>query len=169
MDEVRMGGTCAACAGKDMARLLGECLQRHITALRRYLPALQVYVWSDMFDPHHNARPAYYLVQGDFTGSWKHLPRDVVVAVWGGQPRPQSLQFFAREGLATLVACYYDAEDLQDVQRWLESARNLPGLRGFMYTPWTRKYDLLPQFARLLAFPSAESTGPNPQRTPPEG
>ncbi len=168
MDEVRMGGTCAACAGKDMARLLGECLQRHITALRRYLPALQVYVWSDMFDPHHNARPAYYLVQGDFTGSWKYLPRDVVVAVWGGEPRPQSLQFFAREGLATLVACYYDADDLRDVQRWLDSARNLPGLRGFMYTPWTRKYHLLPEFARLLAFPSAENTGPSPQRAPPE-
>lgn len=152
MDEVRMGGTCAACAGSDMARLLGNCVRRHIAALRRYRPDLQVYLWSDMFDPHHNARPGYYLVQGDFTGSWKHLPRDVIVAVWGGEPRPESLRFFAREGFATLVACYYDADDLRDVQGWLDAARPVPGVRGFMYTPWTRKYRLLPDFAQLLGF-----------------
>lgn len=159
MDEVRMGGTCAACAGKDMARLLGDCVRRQITALRRYRTDLQVYVWSDMFDPHHNARPGYYLVRGDFTGSWKHLPRDVVVAVWGGEPRPESLQFFAREGFATLVACYYDAEDLRDVQGWVEATRSASGVRGFMYTPWTRKYRLLPDFARLLGFAQPASTG----------
>jgi hypothetical protein len=26
----------------------------------------------------------------------------------------------------------------------------LPNVRGFMYTPWTKKYDLLPAFGALL-------------------
>lgn len=161
MDEVRMGGTCGACAGRDMARLLGECVQRLVAALRRHLPEVQVYVWSDMFDPHHNARSNYYLVQGDFTGSWRYVPRDLVMAVWGGSPRPESLAFFAREGFPVLVACYYDADDLRDVAAWQAAAGGLPGVRGFMYTPWTRRYGLLPEFARLLGFPirSAAAAG----------
>lgn len=155
LDEIRMGGTCAACGGRDMAALLGSCVRRHLTALRRYLPGVQVYLWSDMFDPHHNARPNYYLVRGDFTGSWRHLPRDVVMAVWGGEPRPESLAFFEREGFSVLVACYYDADDLRDVQGWGEHARKHGHVRGFMYTPWTGKYHLLPNFAGLLGFPRA--------------
>jgi hypothetical protein len=103
-----------------------------------------------MFDPHHNAQPNYYLVQGDFTGSWKYVPPDVIMSVWGGEPSPQSLQFFHDQGFATLVACYYDADNLDDVKRWLTVARPLPNVRGFMYTPWLQKYDLLPAFGALL-------------------
>lgn len=149
-DEVRMGGTCQACAGRDLAQLLGECVTKQAAAIRRHAPNAQVYVWSDMFDPSHNAQPNYYLVQGDFTGSWKHVPRDLIMAVWGGEPREQSMRFFADQGFATLVACYYDAGNLDDVKRWRAIAKPLPNVRGFMYTPWTKKYDLLPPFGELL-------------------
>jgi hypothetical protein len=151
MDEVRMGGTCRACAGKDMARLLGNCITRQTDTLKKHLPGVQVYVWSDMLDPNHNAKPNYYLVRGDYTGSWRFIPRDVAIAVWGGAPRPESMRFFADQGLTTLVACYYDAEDLTEVKAWLDLADSTKGVRGFMYTPWTRKYELLPAFGALLA------------------
>jgi hypothetical protein len=150
MDEVRMGGTCKACQGKDMAALLGECVTRQAKILRRHIPGAEVYVWSDMFDPNHNAKNNYYLVQGDFTGSWKHLPKDLMIAVWGGEPRPESLKFFESEGFRTLVACYYDADNLNEVKGWLSTARQMPSVRGFMYTPWLKKYDLLPAFGDLL-------------------
>ena len=150
MDEVRMGGTCQACAGRDMAQLIGECVARQVTAIHRYSPDAIIYVWSDMFDPNHNAHGGYYLVQGDFTGSWKYMPKDVVMAVWGGEPREQSLHFFADQGFATLVSCYYDADNLDDVKRWLKIAQPLSNVRGFMFTPWERKYDLLPAFGDLL-------------------
>jgi hypothetical protein len=150
MDEVRMGGTCAACRGLDMAQLLGDCVSRQAAAIRRYSPGAQVYVWSDMFDPNHNAKPHYYLVEGDYTGSWKHLPKDLTIAVWGGAPREKSLRFFADQGFETLVACYYDADNLDDVKGWVNAARGLPRVRGFMYTPWERKYALLPAFGDLL-------------------
>lgn len=150
MDEVRLGGTCQACAGRDMARLLGECVTKQAAAIRRYAANAQVYVWSDMFDPNHNERPDYYLVQGDLSGSWEHVPKDLVMAVWGGAPREQSLRFFAEQGFPVLVACYYDAGDLSDVKNWLAAVRPLSHVRGFMYTPWTKKYDLLAQFGKLL-------------------
>ena len=151
MDEVRMGGTCRACAGRNMGRLLGECITKQAQAIRRYAPDARVYVWSDMLDPNHNAHGNYYLVQGDYTGSWNHVPRDLVIAVWGGAPRPKSLQFFAAQGFPTLVSCYYDADDLTAVKGWLDLARTTAAVRGFMYTPWQKKYALLPAFGGLVS------------------
>jgi len=156
MDEVRMGGTCAACQGKNMAELLGRCISQQVEALRRHNPGIEVYIWSDMLDPHHNARKEYYLVAGDFTGSWKYVPKDLIIAVWGGQARPESLRFFAEQGFRTLVACYYDAPNLHDVVQWQKASEGLPGLRGFMYTTWQKKYELLPQFGQLLFEPSGQ-------------
>jgi hypothetical protein len=150
MDEVRMGGTCAACRGRDMGELLGQCITQQVQILRRHLPGAEIYVWSDMLDPHHNAHGDYYLVEGDFTGSWKHVPQDLVIAVWGGRPRAESLQFFAEQGFRTLAACYYDADDLEDVKGWLRLARQTPNVQGLMYTPWLKKYELLAQFGALL-------------------
>lgn len=150
MDEIRMGGTCEACRDRNMAELLGSCITRQVEILRRHMPGVQVYIWSDMLDPHHNAHGDYYLVQGDFTGSWNHVPRDLVIAVWGGEPREKNLRFFADQGFETLAACYYDADDLRQVQGWLRLARELPRVRGLMYTPWRKKYELLGDFAELL-------------------
>ncbi|MGD0536777.1 MAG: carbohydrate binding domain-containing protein [Verrucomicrobiota bacterium] len=150
MDEIRMGGTCRACRGQNMGELLGRCVTRQTQILRSHIPGAQVYVWSDMFDPSHNAHGGYYLVDGDFTGSWRHVPKDLVMAVWGGKPREKSLRFLAGEGFPTLVACYYDADDLTEVKGWLQLARQVPNVRGFMYTPWQKKYSLLPAFGDLL-------------------
>lgn len=150
MDEVRMGGTCAACRGRDMGKLLGECVTKQVEILRRYLPELQVYVWSDMLDPHHNAHGDYYLVEGDYTGSWEHVPHDLTIAVWGGKPREESLRFFQEQGFRTLIAGYYDAPDLEGVKAWLRLARELENVTGFMYTPWQKSYDLLGKCGDLL-------------------
>jgi hypothetical protein len=150
MDEIRMGGTCRACQGQDLGELLGRCITRQAQAIRKYAPGAQVYVWSDMLDPNHNAHGNYYLAEGDFTGSWKHVPKDLVMAVWGGEPREKSLRFFADQGFPILVACYYDADNLNEVKEWCRLAHDTAGVRGFMYTPWQRKYALLPAFGDLL-------------------
>ena len=41
--------------------------------IREASPEAEVYCWSDMLDPNHNAHGDYYLVEGDFTGSWQHV------------------------------------------------------------------------------------------------
>ena len=156
MDEIRMGGTCQACRGRNMGELLGECITKEAEILRSYVPSLEIYIWSDMLDPNHNAHGNYYLVDGDFTGSWAHVPKNLIMAVWGGEPRPASLNFFAGRGSRTLVACYYDADDLKDVEGWLQLAAPTRKLRGFMYTPWQKKYSLLPAFGDLLRKPKSQ-------------
>jgi hypothetical protein len=150
MDEVRMGGTCSSCSGRNMAELLGECITKQTQILRRHSPEAEVYIWSDMLDPNHNARPNYYLVRGDYTGSWIHVPKDLIMAVWGGAPREESLRFFAGQNFRVLAACYYDADNLDDAGRWLHLTGRMPNVRGYMYTTWERKYELLPAFGALL-------------------
>lgn len=150
-DEIRMGGTCEACRGKDMAKLLGECTTKTHDLLKKNIPGVQVMVWSDMFDPNHNAHGNYYLVDGDYTGSWKCIPKDMQIAVWGGPAKDVSLKFFEEQGFKVLVACYYDADNLDHVKGWLDAAKSHQNITGFMYTPWTKKYGLLGDFGDLLA------------------
>ena len=164
-DEIRMGGTCQACKGRNMGELLGESVTKQAAILRDHIPSVEIYIWSDMFDPNHNAHGNYYLVNGDFTDSWKHVPKNLIMAVWGGEPREASLRFFADQGFRTLIACYYDAPDLKDVESWLQLARQTRKVRGVMYTPWEKKYDLLADFADLLRKPQATAAPANPPKT----
>jgi len=153
MDEIRMGGTCRACAGRNMGELLGQSVTRIMKILRKYDPKLEIYCWSDMFDPNHNARGNYYHVQGDYTGSWKHIPKDLVMAVWGSDADEKSFKFFSTQGFKVLGACYYDADNLDQVKPWIEMGRKYPNVRGLMYTTWVPRYDLLPAFGDLINAP----------------
>ncbi|MEN6627567.1 MAG: carbohydrate binding domain-containing protein [Candidatus Sumerlaeia bacterium] len=159
MDEIRMGGSCRACAGRNMGALLGDCITSQTRIIRRYMPDAEVYIWSDMLDPTHNAHGDYYLVEGDYTGSWNHVPKDLIVAVWGAAPRAESMRFFADNGFQTLASCYYDTADLTGVEAWLALSRTLPNTRGLMYTTWQKKYALLPGFGDLLGGPASAGTG----------
>jgi hypothetical protein len=150
MDEIRMGGTCEACRGRDLGELLGQCITKQVQILRKYMPDAQVCIWSDMLDPNHNAHGNYYLVQGSFAGSWNHVPKDLVIAIWGGTPREKSVRIFAEQGFGELIACYYDADNLEDVRGWMRLAKDRTNVRGFMYTPWQKKYQLLGAFGDLI-------------------
>jgi hypothetical protein len=150
MDEIREGGTCAACRGRNMGQLLGECLTRQFQMLREANPKVDVWVWSDMLDPNHNARASYYLVDGDYTGSWNHVPKEMGIVTWYYDRRTLSLPFFSKLGFRTLAGAYYDADTLDNPRGWLEELAKTPNAQGIMYTTWQNKYDLLPGFGQLL-------------------
>jgi hypothetical protein len=150
MDEIRMGGTCEACRGRNMGELLGEAITKLAGLLHAADPAITVYAWSDMLDPNVNAHGNYYLVEGDFTGSWGHVPKDLVIAVWGQVANEESFRFFSYHDFDILGACYYDAGNLDQVKPWMDMARKYSNVRGLMYTTWDGKYRLLPAFGDLL-------------------
>jgi len=153
LDEIRMGGTCETCRrrGISMAKMLGEYAGRLCDLVHASDPGAEIFVWSDMFDPNHNAVADYYLVEGDYTGSWKYLPKDMQLACWYYEKRDASLAFFSKLSRHTLGAAYYDADDLSNPRGWLESLDRTPGAAGIMYTTWQNKYKLLADFGDLVS------------------
>ncbi|HVP46952.1 MAG TPA: hypothetical protein VMT32_10220 [Bryobacteraceae bacterium] len=153
MDEVRIGGFCEACRRRHlpMAEILGDCLTRQYKMLRAANPKIQIYTWSDMFDPNHNAREKYYLIDGNFRDTWKYIPKDLVITCWYYEKRNLSLDFFSKLGYKTLAGAYYDADDLDNPKGWLESLDRTPGADGIMYTTWEGKYQLLGAFGDLVS------------------
>ena len=152
MDELRVGGFCEACQRRhlSMAQILGDCVTRQYKMIRAANPHAEIYVWSDMFDPNHNAQEKYYLIDGRFDGTWKYIPKNLIMACWYYEKRDLSLGFFSKLGYRTLGAAYYDADDLENPKGWMASLDRTQGALGIMYTTWENKYKLLPSFGDLV-------------------
>jgi hypothetical protein len=152
MDEIRNGGGCLTCkqSGLSMAQILGDCITRQYAILKALDPDMEVLIWSDMLDPAQNAHDNYYGVLGDFTDSWKYVPKDLIMMCWYHEIRDKSLAFFSREGFRTMGAAYYDGDDLSNPLDWIKSLAEIPRAQGIMYTTWEKKYELLGPFGDLI-------------------
>jgi hypothetical protein len=103
-----------------------------------------------MFDPNHNARDKYYLVNGTLEGSWKGLPESVVVANWNGGKARESLEFFAKRGHRQVAAGFYDSGSLENFRKWDRAASGVPGVVGFMYTTWRGDFHLMKAYGEAM-------------------
>lgn len=155
-DEMRQMNSCAACKAKKMTP--GQLLAWHVgQAIQTYdslRPGAPLFVWSDMFDPYHNAHADYYDVEGDIAGSWLGLPAGVTVMNWNLQNLPVSLKWFSglnpSQPTAHLqfIAGYYDSGNgAVSASTELAQAAGVPGVRGLMYTTWIDDYSQLQSFA----------------------
>jgi hypothetical protein len=151
-DEIRVANWCLACQNRNLTpgRLLAENARQCTSILKSVNSQARIVVWSDMFDPHHNAVDNYYLVNGSLKGSWEGLTPDVIIANWNGGKSRQSLSFFADRGHRQVIAGYYDGDDLTNFQQWDSAARPVRGVNGFMYTTWQAKYGLLEQYGKAV-------------------
>jgi len=151
-DEVRILNWCMACQRRnlDAGAILADNVKSCIRILRETNPQGKVYVWSDMFDPHHNAHQDYYLVRGNLAGSWEGLDKDVIIVPWYFDKREASLKWFAGRGHKQVIAGYYDRNPAQ-IREWLAAAKFTPGVMGVMYTTWQNKYADLEAFGRAVA------------------
>ncbi len=151
-DEIR----CAGWESGDKKRfrssgeLLAYNMRRCAEIARTAGGGKPLYVWSDMFDPNHNARKDYYLVNNTFAGSWKGLDRDVVVVKWGlPEKADKSLEFFSRYVDGVMIAAFYDEDVAKNRAAWAAALDDAPNVGGFMYTTWRGDYSKLEEFARL--------------------
>ena len=151
-DEIRVLNWCAACQTRslDAGPMLADNVRACAAILRQVNPGGRIYVWSDMFDPNHNAHANYYLVRGDLTGSWQGLDSDIIVVPWNYDTRAASLQFFAGLGNRQVIAGYYDSDPTL-VTNWLSAARPYTGISGVIYTTWQNNYSNLEPFEQLVA------------------
>ena len=153
-DEYRvMGWTPATAKGLAPDATPGQVLTHNVRHCSEKLfarnPKPSIAVWSDMFDPYHNAVEKYYLVNGSLSGS--HAPESVRIVNWNFGKREESLQHFSKRGHEQILAGYYDSNPKQ-IATWLDSVvdRKIPGVQGVMYTTWKRNYSDLEKFAELV-------------------
>ena len=151
-DEIRVMNQDEGCRRRnlDAGAILADNARACVRILREVNPGGEIFVWSDMFDPNHNARKDYYLVRGDLSGSWEGLDRDVIVALWYFEKREESMKWFAGRGHRMIMAGYYDGDPEPNARGWLEAARKHPGVLGIMYTTWQNKYGDLERFSELV-------------------
>lgn len=153
-DEIRCLNWCDACQRRnlDAGAILADNVRACRKILREMAPEARVYVWSDMFDPFHNAVKDYYLVRGDLKRSWEGLDQDIIIGAWLFDKRAESLKWFADRGHRCLIAGYYDGPP-DSILKWLDAGRAAGNMDGVMYTTWQQKYDDLERFST-----SVEST-----------
>jgi hypothetical protein len=151
-DEIRVANWCQACQSRKQTpgQILADNVRRCTTILKSVNPQARVFVWSDMFDPYHNAVDKYYLVNGSLARSWDGLAREVAIANWNEGKAAESLRFFADRGHTQLIAGYYDGDDLTNFEHWNSAARGVRGVTGFMYTTWQSKYRLLERYGEAV-------------------
>jgi hypothetical protein len=150
-DEIRVLDWDESCAKRKLTpgEILADNVHTCLGILRATAPGARIVVWSDMFDPGHNAHDHYYLVNGDLAGSWNGLDKDVTIALWNFDKRDESAAFFAHRGNPLLIAGYYDADPAQ-IRDWLAATDKVGGAFGVMYTTWANHYGDLERFAGFL-------------------
>ncbi|MCC7021077.1 MAG: carbohydrate binding domain-containing protein [Ardenticatenales bacterium] len=179
-DEIRVQGWDESRGfgdGSPGADLAGN-VSRLRDMARAIDPAAPVYVWSDMFDPFHNAADTadpYYLVNGNWSGSWEGPAPDITVLNWNHGPKARaSAAFFSSRGHRQILAGYYDTPPARfNDRQWLAALEGVPGIDGVMYTQWGSGYDRLAAWAEHVwggaawVSPPPASTGtPASRETP---
>ncbi len=148
-DEIRVANWDQACQSRGLTpgELLTDNVRRCVQIIRDISPEAQIWVWSDMFDPMHNAVDQYYMVNGTWAGSWEGLTPDVGIVNWANHLKGKNLRWFADRGHKQILAGYYDHEGWV-IEEWLQAGQGLPGITGAMYTTWENDYSDVEDWAR---------------------
>ncbi len=171
-DEVRAGGYEVQPDGQNLTpgQLLAKQTKLGYDLIKKYQPSAKVYAWSDMYTPFHNARPAdkagpYYYVNGDWTGAWEGLPKDIIIMNWYS-PTSQNVKWFADRGHEQVLCGYYDVSGTdglkKNILQWMKVTEGSPRIDGIMYTTWKNNYSNMAEFFKLVdEYPSwaASTTG----------
>jgi hypothetical protein len=150
-DELRVMNQCALCRSqrKTPGELLAWNVRKAARIIREIRPDAEIWVWSDMFDPMHNAVDHYYAVNGSLKGSWKGLDPDIGIVNWHGGLMGKNSRFFADLELRQILSGYYDSdEDGSAIAQWIANTRGIRGIVGAMYTTWEDRYDAMDVWAQ---------------------
>ena len=140
----------------------GEVLAAHVTEMVTRVDSLTgnkpLHIWSDMFDPYHNAFEHHYQVNNTLEGSWLGVPMSVGIMNWTGirhdgfklERARNSLQFFAEYGHEQIIAGYYDQRGhvVENHRGWTAAADDVRNVTGVMYSTWENNYADLELFAK---------------------
>jgi hypothetical protein len=130
-------------------QILAHNVQTCEQSIMSVAPQADLWVWSDMFDPYHNAIDQYYLVRDSLDRL--QLPRGIGVVNWNEGKKAESLKYFEERGHRQAVGAYYD-QPLEQTKLWLDciTTNGIQGVEAFLYTTWKNDYKELESFSQLV-------------------
>ncbi len=155
-DEIRHANSCLSCRSKNLTagELLAWSFGKTYGIYHDAMPEASIWVWSDMFDPYHNAHDNVMYVEGTLAGSWKGIPPEVSIMNWNLDKLKDSLTWFSglnpEQPVAhrQMIAGFYDKPDApEEARREITAAFGTPGIHGLMYTTWNSDYSKLQSYA----------------------
>lgn len=149
-DEIRVANQCPRCreTGLTPGQIYATNIKDLTAIVNTIQPKTKLYIWSDMFDPAHNAVDNYYLSNGSWKESWKGLTPEISVMNWNSGKAAESLPFFAKLGCHQVLSGYYDGP-VNSIKSWLSTASSVSGIDGVMYTTWRNDYTNLEAFGQM--------------------
>jgi hypothetical protein len=156
-DEIRHLGWDNSCVstGKTPGQILADNISKCMAIIEKTDPGKPVFVWSDMFDPHHNARQTeengqpfiMYLVKGHgpWHGSWEGMPPQLGVMNWNNN-NTQSVAFFSGRGQQQILS----HNNPERIVQWLKDSGQQKGVVGVMFTNWERDYSRLEAYIEAV-------------------
>lgn len=149
-DEIRVANQCPLCTSRGLTpgQIYAENIRQCLALSKKIVPGGTTYLWSDMFDPAHNATDNYYLSNGTWKESWKGITPEIEIVNWNSGNASKSLPFFASLGCKQILAGYYDAP-VSQFKKWLDAAQGVKDIDGVMCTTWVGDYTRLEEFAKV--------------------
>ena len=150
-DEIRALNWDKSCTDRNLTsgEILADNIAKCTKWLRAVAPDAEIYVWGDMFDPHHNARKDYYFVRGDLAGSWKGLDPKIIPVPWAVEFADKSAAWFSSLGMRMVLAGYYDMP-IERSLPWTDVAKKYPGVQAIIYTTWQNNFSDMKKFAEVM-------------------
>lgn len=162
-DEIRNMNHDKICTDRHIspASQLADNMTKCHDLITSISKSADVLMWSDMVDSLHNAYNNYYLINGDLSGDWNNIPKDITIVNWNGGNAKSSLQFFEHYGFKQISSPYYDVGNTSTIRSWRIAQEGVSNVRGMMYTTWNNDYNFIRPFAYY-----AWGAGPNIIHTP---
>ncbi len=161
-DEIRNMNWDDACQSRKLspADLLSDNITKCNNLIKGVNNNIGKYMWSDMVDSIHNAYNDYYLINGDLTGIWNKIPKDITIINWSPKP-DTSLNFFNNLGFYQMSAPFYEEPNTINFRNWRIAQEKYDKIKGMMYTTWSSDFAFLTPFSYY-----AWGAGPNFEFTP---
>ena len=156
-DEIRHLGWDDSCVktGKTCGQMLADNVGRCTAIIEKVDPGKSIFMWSDMFDPHHNARKTQddgapfrmYLARGEgpWYGSWEGLGKQVGIVNWTGG-KDASYEWFSKRGHQQI----FSGQDPEKIAQWLKQSGSRPGTIGVQFVNWESNYANLEKYIEAV-------------------
>ena len=144
MDEIRVFGWDKRCldSGKSRSQIFADDIKYYYDTIRKNASDAQIFMWSDMIDPNHNA--TLYRTKEVIDFLIEYGMDDIIMVPWNHTCAENSIGFLAKKGFSVMASSQECEGNISVAPSWAkllrDSFENTDKLYGLMHAPWEYDY-----------------------------